>query len=77
VIKSLILLPLLANDYYNGIFYVVSIVFTGMIYGIDFRLRNPGSGLWLYRPMMTILSVFVFSWLLIYAALTIKKAGWR
>jgi hyaluronan synthase len=77
VIKSLILLPLLSNDYYNGIFYIVSIIFTGMIYGIDFRLRNPGSGLWLYRPLMTILSVFVFSWLLIYAALTIKKAAWR
>ena len=76
-IKAFFLLPLLSNDYYNGIFYAVSIVFTGMIYGIDFRLRNPGSGLWLYRPLMTILSTFVFSWLLIYAALTIKKAAWR
>jgi len=77
VLKSLILLPILLSDYYTAIFYVVSIVFTGMIYGIDFRLRNPGSGLWLYRPLMTILSTFVFSWLLIYAALTIKKDAWR
>jgi hyaluronan synthase len=77
VIKSLVLLPLLANDYYTGIFYVVSVIFTGMIYGIDFRLRNPGSGLWLYRPLMTVLSTFVFSWLLIYAAINIRKAIWR
>jgi hyaluronan synthase len=70
-------LPLLANDYYTGIFYVVSVIFTGMIYGIDFRLRNPGSGLWLYRPLMTVLSTFVFSWLLIYAAINIRKPIWR
>jgi hyaluronan synthase len=77
VLQSLVVLPLLSNDYYSGIFYVVSVVFSGMIYGIDFRLRNPGSPLWLYRPLITILSTFVFSWLLIYAAMTIKKTAWR
>jgi hyaluronan synthase len=77
VLHSLVLLPLLSNDYYSGIFYVVSVIFSGMIYGIDFRLRNPGSPLWLYRPLITILSTFVFSWLLVYAAVTIKKTVWR
>jgi hyaluronan synthase len=78
VIKSLLLLPLLSSDYYTGIFYVVSIIFTGMIYGIDFRLRNPGSGSrWLYRPLMTVLSTFVFSWLLLYAAVNIRRPLWR
>jgi len=77
VFQSLILLPLLSNDYYSGIFYVVSVLFSGMIYGIDFRLRNPGSPLWLYRPLITILSTLVFSWLLVYAAITIKKTAWR
>jgi hyaluronan synthase len=77
VFQALILLPLLSNEYYSCIFYVVSVVFTGMIYGIDFRLRNPGSPLWLYRPLITVLSTFVFSWLLIYAAITIKKSAWR
>ena len=77
VFKALVLLPLLSQDYYSAIFYTVSIIFTGMIYGIDFRLRNPGSSLWLYRPLITILSTFVFSWLLVYAAITIKKTAWR
>ena len=77
VFQSLILLPLLSNDYYSGIFYIVSVIFTGMIYGIDFRLRNPGSPLWLYRPLITILSTLVFTWLLVYAAITIKKTAWR
>jgi hyaluronan synthase len=78
VIKSLLLLPLFSSDYHTGVFYVVSIIFTGMIYGIDFRLRNPGSGSrWLYRPLMTVLSTFVFSWLLLYAAITIRRPLWR
>jgi hyaluronan synthase len=77
VLQSLIILPLLSNDYYSGIFYIVSVIFSGMIYGIDFRLRNPGSPLWLYRPLITILSTLVFSWLLVYAAITIKKTAWR
>jgi len=77
VFQSLILLPLLSNDYYSGIFYMVSVLFSGMIYGIDFRLRNPGSPLWLYRPLITLLSTLVFSWLLVYAAITIKKTAWR
>jgi hyaluronan synthase len=77
VFQALILVPLLSNEYYSGIFYVVSVIFTGMIYGIDFRLRNPGSPLWLYRPLITVLSTLVFSWLLVYAALTIKKTAWR
>lgn len=75
--KALVLLPLLSHDYYSAIFYAISIIFTGMIYGIDFRLRNPGSPLWLYRPLMTMLSTFVLSWLLVYAAITIKKSRWR
>jgi hyaluronan synthase len=78
VIKSLLLLPLFSSDYHTGVFYVISIIFTGMIYGIDFRLRNPGSGSrWLYRPLMTVLSTFIFSWLLLYAAITIKRPLWR
>jgi hyaluronan synthase len=77
VFQALILVPLLSNEYYTGIFYVVSVIFTGMIYGIDFRLRNPGSPLWLYRPLITVLSTLVFTWLLIYAAITIKKTAWR
>jgi hyaluronan synthase len=72
------MMPLLHHDYYNGLFYAMSVSFVGMIYGIDFKLRNPGNNYWLYRPLMSILSMFVFSWLLIYATITIKKkTNWR
>ena len=76
VLNALILLPL-QGDLLSGAFYLSGVLFTGMIYGIEFRLRNPGNSQWLYRPIMTLLSTFVFSWLLIYAALTIRKSTWR
>ena len=76
IINALVLLPL-QGDVLSAMFYMTGVLFTGMIYGIEFRLRNPGNSQWLYRPIMTLLSTFVFSWLLIYAALTIRKSSWR
>lgn len=76
IFHALFLLPLL-GDYYSGALYVSSTLFSGMIYGIDYRLRHPGDGKWLYRPLMTLMSTFIFSWLVIYSAMTIRKMTWR
>lgn len=77
IIQALFVLPFL-GDYFAGLFYLTGTLFSGMIYGIDFKLRHPESNLWTYRPLMTFLSTFVFVWLLIYAAITIKKSTkWR
>jgi hyaluronan synthase len=76
-LKVLILLPLIHGDLVTTTLYLVSLFYTGMLYGIDVRLRNPGYPYWLYRPVMTFLSTFVLSWLIFYAAITIKKESWR
>jgi hyaluronan synthase len=76
VLKTLVLLPL-TGDYFTGALFISAVLFTGMIYGVDFRLRNPGSPLWVYRPLMTLLSTFILTWLLIYSAITIRKMSWR
>jgi len=76
VVHSLLFLPLV-GDYITPIFYLASIFFVGMIYGVDFRLRNPGNSLWLYRPLVTILNTFVLSWLLFVALIKIKDRTWR
>ncbi|HEY5631542.1 MAG TPA: hypothetical protein VIR31_05395, partial [Nitrososphaeraceae archaeon] len=76
ILKALIFLPLL-GDYMTTLLYFSGVFFTGMIYGVDFRLRNPGSSLWLYRPLFTLVTTFVYSWLIFYAAITIKKTAWR
>jgi hyaluronan synthase len=76
VANTVFLMPLL-GDYVTTIVWFSGIFFTGMIYAVDFRLRNPGDKNWLYRPFFTLLSTFIYTWLLIYAAITIKKTGWR
>ena len=76
IIKALILLPL-AGDIYTATLYIGGALFSGMMYGIDVRLRNPGFSGWLYRPLMTLISTFILSWLIIYAAITIKNKSWR
>jgi hyaluronan synthase len=76
IIKSLILLPL-TGDILSSIFYFGGAMLTGLIYGIDVRLRNPGYPRWFYRPLMNVISTFIFTWLIIYAAITIKNKTWR
>jgi hyaluronan synthase len=65
------------GDPRSAALWFLGIMFTGMIYAVDFRLRNPGDPLWLFRPIFTILTTFVYTWLLPYAFLTIKNRSWR
>ncbi|MFB5599074.1 MAG: glycosyltransferase [Nitrososphaeraceae archaeon] len=76
IIKSLIMLPL-SGDYLSGLTYLSGAAFAGLMYGIDVRLRRPGYPRWFYRPLMNLLSTFFFTWLLIYAAITIRNKTWR
>lgn len=76
VAHTVFLMPFF-GDYITPVVWMSGIFFTGMIYAVDFRLRNPGDKNWLYRPFFTLLSTFIYTWLLIYAAFTIKKTGWR
>jgi len=76
VFYSIVMLPL-KGDVISLIYWISGIMFTGMIYAVDFRLRNPGDKLWLYRPLFTFLTTFVYTWLLIYSAITIRNKSWR
>jgi hyaluronan synthase len=76
IIKAMIFLPL-TGDVVTASMYLIGALYTGMLYGIDVRLRHPGYRFWIYRPIMTFLSTFVLSWLVIYAAITIRKEAWR
>ena len=77
VIFTLFAMPLL-GDYLTPVFYFSGILFVGLIYAVDFKLSNPNNDLWIYRSLMTLLSTFVYVWLIFYALITIKKTTkWR
>lgn len=77
VISALLVMPF-SGDYLTPLFYFCGILFVGMIYAVDFKLSNPNNDLWILRPLMTLLSTFVYVWLIFYALITIKKTTkWR
>ena len=77
VISSLFIMPFI-GDYLTPLFYFTGIFFIGMIYAVDFKLCNPNNDMWIYRPLMTLLSTFVYVWLIFYALITIRKTTkWR
>lgn len=74
-LRHLIYLPL-TGDVLAGVYYVGGVFFIGSLYGIVFKLENPDSHLWIYRPLMSVISTLVYSWLIFYSLFTIKKMVW-
>jgi hyaluronan synthase len=73
---TIAILPL-KGDFTSVLFWIAGVMFTGMIYAVEYRLRNPDDGLWLYRPPFTFITTFVYTWFLIYSAITIRNRTWR
>ena len=74
-LRHLIYLPLTGN-LLSGIYYLGGILFIGALYGTMYKLENPKSNLWIYRPLMSIISTLVLSWLIFYSISTIRKLVW-
>ena len=73
--RHLIYMPL-RGDPMSLVLYLAGISLIGLSFGLAFRYENPGSLRWLCRPMMNLMSTLLFSWLLFYAAATIRKMKW-
>lgn len=73
---TIAILPI-KGDFTSVLFWIAGVMFTGMIYAVEYRLRNPDDGLWLYRPPFTFITTFVYTWFLIYSAITIRNRSWR
>jgi hyaluronan synthase len=76
IFYTIAILPI-KGDFTSILFWIAGVMFTGMIYSVEYRLRNPHDGLWLYRPLFTFITTFVYTWLLIYSAITIRNRSWR
>jgi hyaluronan synthase len=76
VFHALFMLPF-AGELGSTLLWFAGILFTSMIYGVDYKVRNPESRLWLYRPAFTLLTTFVYTWLLPVAMINIRSKSWR
>lgn len=56
--------------------YLGGVLLKGSIWGLAYRFQNKGDRRWVYRPLMSLLSATVLSWLLVYSLLTLRKSVW-
>lgn len=73
--RHLIYLPL-HGDPMSMLLYLAGIAIIGLSFGLAFRHENPGSRRWLYRPLMSLMSTVLFTWLIFYSVATIKRMTW-
>jgi len=73
--RHLIYLPIKGNVF-SAILYLSGIIFIGFMFGLACKLEDKENHKWIYRPLMSLFSTLVISWLIFYSALTIKKMVW-
>ncbi|MFY1682082.1 glycosyltransferase family 2 protein [Micromonospora sp. WMMD730] len=56
--------------------YLCGVLLKGTAWGLAYRLDNPGDPRWAYRPLMSVLSATVLSWLLPWSVGTIRRGVW-
>ncbi|MGW1986416.1 glycosyltransferase family 2 protein [Streptomyces collinus] len=56
--------------------YLAGVLLKGVVWGLAFKADNPRCTRWRYRPLMSLLSSLVLSWLLPYSLLTIRRGVW-
>nr|WP_238427344.1 glycosyltransferase [Streptomyces adustus] len=59
-----------------SVLYLSGVVLKGSIWGLAFKIENPGDTRWRYRPLMSLLSALLLSWLLPYSLATIRRGVW-
>lgn len=73
--RHLVLLPM-NGDMFSAFLYLSGIIFVGFMFGVAYRLENRGCHKWVYRPLMSLMSTLLLSWLLFYSLFTIRKKIW-
>ena len=56
--------------------YLCGVVLKGCVWGLAFKVDNPGDTRWRYRPLMSLLSSLLLAWLLPYSFATIRRGVW-
>nr|WP_225860864.1 glycosyltransferase [Streptomyces triticiradicis] len=74
-VRHMILSPM-QGGVFVSVLYLSGVVLKGSIWGLAFKIDNPGDARWRYRPLMSLLSALLLSWLLPYSLATIRRGVW-
>jgi cellulose synthase/poly-beta-1,6-N-acetylglucosamine synthase-like glycosyltransferase len=56
--------------------YLAGVLLKGSVWGLAYKVQNPRSSKWVYRPLMSLMSSVCLSWILPYSALTLRRNVW-
>jgi hypothetical protein len=56
--------------------YLAGVALKGVAWAGAYRIENRDDHGWIFRPLVTLLSCVVLSWLIVWAALTVRKPVW-
>ena len=73
--RHLIWLPV-HGEWLLSSLYIAGVALKGCIWAVAYRIQNPGCGRWVYRPLMSLMTAFLFSLLLIWSLLTLRRQAW-
>ena len=73
--RHLVWVPLHGNVE-SAALYLTGIVVVGSMFGLAHWRAEPQARHWMYRPMMSLISTILLSWLLFYSLLTIRRMRW-
>jgi len=68
--------PSIRQLYWIPLTYLIGQLLIGLAAGLDYKLREPETKNWKYKPLMNLIASFVLPWLLIPALWTYKKNRW-
>ena len=73
--RHLVYLPI-RGDIFSIFLYLSGIIFVGFMFGLVYKIENPKCHIWIYRPLMSLMSTLFLSWIIFYSIFTIKKMVW-
>jgi len=68
--------PFVLHEYGFTIGFTMALIGIGFAHGLDYKLRDPTTKNWKYRPLMNIMIAFLFPFLIIPALWTFRKSSW-
>lgn len=73
--RHLVWLPL-HGAWFLAALYLSGVTVKGFVWATVYKLQHPRESAWVYRPLMSLMSATVLSWLLPYAVVTLRRNKW-
>jgi hyaluronan synthase len=76
-VALLFYLPFIRNELLYPLLILGStILVEGLAVGVDYKMRDPSSKNWLFKPVMNMITNFILAWLLFPALWNLRKNAW-